>query len=358
MPDDIYEINPTVYGDSNPRMLTAYEWDGTTAKKLTAYEPGFDDPDVPVNPQDPPPVTNTKALYVGAAIGGNDNPSALETSMGGVKIMSSRQYFGASSNTTTMINFCKNAWANGRLPMPSTKPPGASSAEIAGNWAAMGNGTYDTLITGWCADMQAAAVAYGPNARVNWMCHHEPDDEIIAGYATAANFAAMATRCADIAANYNRIDFGVTLMGFHTWGPAPDLDINKIVPPALALKLKWFGIDVYEHYKVDKTTWTPFEKLYYAPVKKWVDSVNPNMKWGQMETGIAAAAFDEDPLWFSKQDTLLKKYGASFFTYFDSGLNSIASWPLEGPRLQGFKDMLIANRDQSSTPDPAPPANV
>lgn len=291
-----------------------------------------------------PPVSSGR-LVVGAAIGSNDDPATtLEQQMGGLRLMGHRTYGSTSTQITQITNYAKDDWAKGRIPYVSIKPPNIATVGVGGAWKAVGNGSEDVWINSLLDSLQNAAVAAGPGRTVELCVHHEPDDEILEGQATAADFVAMSTRIADRALLRSRVRFGVVLMGFHSFG-SNNLPINTVVPEALAKKLKFFGVDIYENYdKAGGTTWTPFDTRY-GQINAWRKSVNPGMAWGQYETGITARAFSLRPDWFREQVRLMKKHEGTVWLYFSSGLNSVASWPLEGDRLTAFTEILRAERE-------------
>lgn len=326
----------------------------------------------PPPPPPPPPPPGGDYIVVGAASGdgGTSDMGALDTQLG-TRMMGTRYYADASNYNSSGLQKIRDAWSKGQTPYLSVKPPPRSgSGDPATGWAGVGNGSQDTWINNMLTTYQSAAVAAGPD-KVLWLCvHHEPDDDILKGTATYADFIAMQNRLHDKSKAFDRIRFGIVLMGYHEWGIGADIPISTIIPNSLAAKMDFFGVDVYENFDKPQsngqpgTTWTPFSTLYFPRIKAWLDSVNPGCPWGQFETGVTARAFSLKPTWFAEQDRELKKNGGSIFLYFNSTLNSVAPWPMNdpnSPRLEAFRQMLVANkaiRDASAEIPPNAPTGL
>ncbi len=249
------------------------------------------------------------AALLGSAYGGNTEPSPWEAEMGqqlGVR----RTYWGASS-VDKSVAVAKADLAKGRLPWVSYKLPYG--------WTDMANGRGDA----WTRDLATKLSKLdGPV----WLAfHHEPE-----GDGDITEWTRMQERLAPIVrANAGNVAYSIVLTGWHQLFGAKQYSLDSLWPKNTKIDLA--GFDVYYKYGVVKdgkenTDKTDLTKAYWKPFNAWAK--RQGVAWGVAETGFTDKAAREEPDWVYRTYNELRANGGIAFTYFNTNLNSVASWAL------------------------------
>ncbi|GAA3678140.1 hypothetical protein GCM10022237_41920 [Nocardioides ginsengisoli] len=245
--------------------------------------------------------------FVGAAHGSNTDPATLESQLGH-KLAVHRTYY-TSTGVASAVKMATSDLAAGRLPWISFKLPY--------NWTDMANGKGDA----WVKDLaQKFSALHGPV----WLAfHHEPE-----GDGDIQEWRRMQEHLAPIVrATAPNVGYTVILMGYHEFYGAAQYSLANIWPHT---KIDVAGFDIYQQYGVVKngvttTKWTDFN-AYYQKISTWAKSVG--VAWGLGETGVTDKGIVDRPTEIANDVNLMKQYGGIAYSYFDSGLNSVAPWTL------------------------------
>ena len=100
------------------------------------------------------------------------------------------------------------------------------------------------------------------------------------------------------------------------------------------------GFDVYNKYGVESegsvsTHRTPFKRSYFKKFQKFADK--HDLAWGLAETGHTDRSASTEPRFVKHLYNGVRRHGGVAVAYFNTTLNSIAPW-----RLQGEKDRQFA----------------
>lgn len=243
--------------------------------------------------------------FVGAAVGGNDDPAADERAYGttfGVH----RTYY-QSGQVDSAVRTVKADLAAGRLPWISFKAPYS--------WADMAAGKGDA----WAADLAAKLKQVdGPV----WVAvHHEPEME-----GDVKVWARMQARISPIIRNgAPNVAFTIIVMGYHqVFGNDPALSFDAIWPGDGLVDV--LGIDPYNQYGTAANKEFRELKDYYTELDAFADK--HGTRWGVAETGYTHTAAAKDAAWLNRAVSDMEAMGGVALSYFDSGLNSDADWTL------------------------------
>ncbi|WP_110206239.1 hypothetical protein [Nocardioides daejeonensis] len=255
--------------------------------------------------------------YLGMAYGSNSDPAPLERELGtpvGVR----RTYYRADQ-VASAVRTARADIAHGRLPWISFKFPHS--------WEAMAAGKGDAWAKSLAAEFDQLP---GPV----WLAfHHEPetDGDIQAWRRAQERLVPLVRGHAD------NIAYTVVLTGWHQfYGPA-EYSLDAIWPRGV--KVDVAGFDVYNSHGVVKDgremAPTRMDSAYFAKISAWAKQ--QGVAWGIAETGFTDTAFREDPTWIQRTRRELESRDGVAMAYFNSGLNSIASWELgTGRKWEAF----------------------
>lgn len=246
--------------------------------------------------------------YVGAAVGGNDDPSVLEHDLG--QRLGVRRTYWNTGRTEEAVATARADLHSGRLPWISFK--------FKASWHDTAGGSADE----WVASLaEQLAQLPGPV----WVAfHHEPegDGDVRAWRAMQERLGPILRRGAP------NVGFTVILTGWNQlFGPS-EYSLDHMWPQTV---VDVAGFDIYNMYGAQRegVTITQVSNLredYFLPLSEWTRE--RGAAWALAETGITdAAAIDHPDLILNTYKDLVETGGIAM-TYFDSEYNSTASWPL------------------------------
>lgn len=247
--------------------------------------------------------------YFGAAYGANDDPTPFERQVHrnlGVH----RTFFGPSQ-VSSAVNTAQTDLAAGRLPWISFKLPYS--------WSDMAIGKGDA----WAKNIATRmAELNGPV----WIAfHHEPE-----GDGNIALWTAIQKRLSPIVRNAApNVAYTIVVTGWNQlYGPSR-YSFDAIWPGDGLVDV--IGVDVYLSYGVTKdgrttTKFTDVDAAYFKPISAWAKSHGTH--WGLAESGYTDAAVVDHPTWLHDSYTQLMNRNGVAFSYFNTTLNSAASWPV------------------------------
>jgi hypothetical protein len=245
------------------------------------------------------------ALY-GAAVGGNTDPANFEKSIG--QRLGVRRTYWSSSQVDSAVNTARTDLSNGRLPWISFKLPYS--------WGRMAAGDGDA----WARDL-ATKLAQLPGPV--WVAfHHEPE-----GDGVIKDWTAMQRRLGPIVRGAGpNVGFSIILTGWHQLYGESQYSLANIWP---ATTVDVAGFDVYNVYGMVKDGVlrlkpTDMRGAYFEPLSAWAKS--KGVAWGLAESGYTDLAAADYPSWLVDTYDGLVATGGVAFSYFNSPLNSTASW--------------------------------
>jgi hypothetical protein len=254
-------------------------------------------------------------VYVGAAAGGNQSYTGLETATG-MTLREHRTYFTADQ-VAGAVRMATSDVAAGRLPWISFKLPYT--------WADMANGKGDA----WAIDLtQRLATVGGPV----WIAfHHEPIEDL---NGSIQDWVRMQQHLAPIVHN-NSNNIAYTVI-FSAWNVTYGTYRLSQVWPGAGVDI--LGIDIYNNYNVRSTKMT--DPMHFIPIfQQWADS--HGIRWAIAESGYTKDAADIDPTWLDTMYSDSVAGGVAAFSYFDSSLATDADWTLDtAPKLDAFTRIL------------------
>lgn len=257
---------------------------------------------------------------LGAAYGSNTDPAAWERKMGH-RLGVHRTYFNGSEVDEAVAQ-ARDDLAHQRIPWISFKLPHS--------WAAMAAGEGDS----WTLDLShRLARLPGPV----WVAfHHEPE-----GDGNIRDWTKMQNRLAPIVRGAApNVAFSVILSGWNQLYGEHQYRLPSLWPETT---IDLVGFDVYNKYGVMKngrriTTHTQFKQHYFARFEHFAQS--HGVAWGLAETGQTDLAASEDPLFVQHLYNSVNEHGGVAMAYFNSTVNSIAPWRLEGAKDADFAATL------------------
>jgi hypothetical protein len=250
-------------------------------------------------------VPSQGALF-GAAVGSNTDPAAFETSIG--QRLGVRRTYWSGSQVNSAVNTARTDLINGRLPWISFKLPYS--------WARMAAGDGDA----WARDL-ATKLAELPGPV--WVAfHHEPE-----GDGVIKDWTAMQRRLGPIVRGAGpNVGFSIILTGWHQLYGDSQYSLASLWP---ATTVDVAGFDVYNVYGMVKDGVlrlkpTDMRGAYFEPLSEWAES--KGVAWGLAESGYTDRAAADYPTWLEDTYDDLVATGGVAFSYFNSPLNSTASW--------------------------------
>ena len=262
-------------------------------------------------------------VYVGAAIGGNDDPDERERQLG--QKLGLRRTYWTTQRVDKAIAAARTDLAAGRLPWLSFK--------LEVSWEAAATGAMDD----WARDF-ARRVSQLPGPV--WVAlHHEPegDGDILAWRAMQERLGPLLR---DGAPN---LGFTVIVTGWNQFNRPDEFSLERIWPNTV---VDVAGFDIYNFYgarrgPVSVTQVSDLGSEYFTPISKW--AAERDMAWALAETGITDTAAIDHPELLSRTLESLKESGGIALTYFDSHLNSTAPWHLDDPDKRAQFAALLAD---------------
>ena len=258
---------------------------------------------------------------VGAAFGSNTDPARWERRLGR-RLGVHRTYY-APDKVPQAIAAVEDDLRDGRMPWISFKLPYS--------WRAMAAGRGDA----WVRDIAVRL------ARVDgpvWLAfHHEPEND-----GPMADWTRMQQRLSPLVRGIApNVAYTVILTGWNQMYGPPWLSLDAVWPRDTAVDL--VGFDVYNDYGVvrdgkEDLSVTQLADEYFVPFQEF--SRRYGVPWAVAETGITDAYAQRNPRWVQETYRQLIKHDGVALTYFNSRLNSTASWRLAGAKEQDFADAL------------------
>ncbi|MBM7518325.1 hypothetical protein JOD66_003292 [Nocardioides nitrophenolicus] len=260
--------------------------------------------------------------YIGAAHGGNTDPTALEQQLGS-KLAVRRTYYTGTGVASAVKNATTDL-AAGRLPWISFKPPYS--------WTEMADGKGDA----WATDLaQRLAALNGPV----WVAfHHEPEND-----GDIQEWRRMQEHLAPILRdNAPNVAFTVIVTGWHQFYGDPQYSLANIWPRGV--KVDVAGFDIYQEYGSVKNgkqdlRWVDMPG-YFQKIAAWARTVG--VDWALGETGITDKAAIDRPTEIANTVRSMEDFGGIAYSYFDSELNSTAPWTLSTPEKRNEFAQVLA----------------
>lgn len=248
--------------------------------------------------------------YLGMAYGGNTDPTLLEQDVGRLGVR--RTYF-RPDQVRYAVRTARADIAAGRLPWVSFKLPHP--------WWRMARGRGDRWARGVARQL---GTVEGPV----WVAfHHEPE-----GDGRIRNWRRTQQRLGPILRRTSRnLAFTVILTGWHQLHSDGTYSLRRVWPRRT--KVDVAGFDVYNAEGMVKNGSTlgptDMDGDYFAPLSRW--AARKGVYWGLAETGYTDAAARRDPDWIDRTHRQLVARDGIAMAYFNSTLNSSASWDLSPP---------------------------
>ena len=258
-------------------------------------------------------------VLVGAAYGGNTDPSDFEQRIGGT--LQIRRTFWRGDNVDSAVSTAAGDVAKGRIPWLSFKLPYT--------WSEMAAGKGDA----WAKDLTQKLAAL--NAPVWVAFHHEPE-----GDGDVTQWVAMQRRLAPIVhANSNNVAFSTILTGWHQLYGDAKYSLDALYPGDGLVDI--MGFDPYNEYGVVKDGKTITNPFNFGLSTLSAFAKSKKAAWGLAETALTDEASKVDPTWMDRTYSELSANGAIAMTYFNTELNAYGSWLINDPaKTQQFADIL------------------
>jgi len=262
---------------------------------------------------------------VGAAFNSNTDPASWEGGLG--RPLGVRRTYWGPGQVTTAIQVARQDISAHRIPWISFKLPHS--------WAEMAAGMGD----GWAGDLATRLSAVNGPVWVGF--HHEPegDGDLAAWKAMQERLAPIVRRAAP------NVAYTAILTGWHEIFDATRYDLRTVWPDTT---IDIAGFDPYNWYGTLKSSGTvdtshvDMKNVYFDPISRWADS--KGVEWAVAETGYTDLAHSVDPTWLPRTFTGLEADHGIAMTYFNSPLNSAATWTwvLDNPGKKAAFANLIA----------------
>jgi hypothetical protein len=266
---------------------------------------------------------------MGAAFGSNTDPTPWEAELG--RPLGVRRTYWGPNHVGSAVRVAKEDIAAHRIPWISFKLPHG--------WANMAAGKGNA----WARDLATRLREVGGPVWVAF--HHEPE-----GDGNIAAWKAMQERLAPIVRRVApNVAYTAILMGWHQVSGDPRYDLDTIWPDT---KIDIAGFDPYNWYGTLRRNGladrnhADMKKIYFDPISRWADS--KGIEWAVAETGYTDLAHELDPMWLPRTLHGLKADHGIALTYFNSPLNSEASWTwvLDSPGKKAAFARTIARTAQ------------
>jgi hypothetical protein len=246
--------------------------------------------------------------FIGGAYGGNADVKPWESAMG-KKLGVHRTFWGSGSVSSAVKTATADA-TNHRVPWMSFSAPYS--------WKDMAAGKGDA----WAKDLATKMKSVGGPV---WVAvAHEPEGE-----GDMQQWKAMQAHLAPLMrAAAPNLGYSIILMGYHQFYGDKKYALSTTWPNT---KIDVAGFDIYEKYGVQKqgqamtTEWKSFDN-YFTKIRDWSESTG--VPWGLAETGYSDPAAAKKPGWIEQTYDKMGTYGGIAFSYFNTNLNSQASWKL------------------------------
>ena len=261
---------------------------------------------------------------VGAAYGSNTDPTAWERRLG--RSLGVRRTYYSPDKVPQAIGDVKADTRVGRVPWISFKLPYS--------WADMAEGRGDA----WAQDLaRRLAEVDGPV----WLAfHHEPEND-----GRMSDWTRMQQRLSPMVRRLApNVAYTIILTGWNQiYGP-PWLSLDSVWPRDTPVDL--VGFDVYNDFGVVRNGRTDHSvtKLageYFVHFEEF--SKRYGVPWAVAETGITDAYGRRNPRWVQQTYRELVAHNGVALIYFNSHLNSDATWRLVGEKEQDFADALVGS---------------
>lgn len=259
-------------------------------------------------------------VLLGGAYGGNQDPSDWERRADqqlGVR----RTYYGPEE-AKAAATVASQDLVVGRVPWLSFKTPHS--------WGRMAQGAGDE----WIADItRRLALIDGPV----WLAiHHEPEND-----GAIEDWTAMQERLAPVVrAGAPNVAYTVILTGYQQVFGDEEFALENLWPDT---EVDLVGFDVYERYGTTRddervSGLTPFEDSYFPIFAGFAEE--RDLAWGIAETGYADEAVEDHPDVVRRIYDGVEKNGGVVVAYFNSVLNSTATWRLNEVKEGAFSEVL------------------
>src|SRR3954449_8535701 len=259
---------------------------------------------------------------IGAAYGGNTDPAAWEQALGhplGVH----RTYWGAGKEDAA-VRVAADDLAHLRVPWLSFKLPYS--------WTDMADGVGDDWVRLLLARLGALD---GPV----WLAfHHEPE-----GDGDITEWVRMQKHLGPIVrSTAPNVAFSLIFTGWHEFYGPRRYRLSKLWPH---VKVDLLGFDIYDKYGAFRNgqmfnNHTDMVGSYFTKIQAF--AATHHVKWALAETGHTDLAATDDPDWVARTYHQLRDNGGIAMAYFNTWLNSSASWPLNGSKETAFDDVLAS----------------
>lgn len=258
---------------------------------------------------------------VGAAFGSNTDPAGWERRLG--RPLGIHRTYYAPDKVPQAIAAAEDDVRDGRMPWISFKLPYS--------WREMAAGRGDA----WATDVaERLARVDGPV----WLAfHHEPEND-----GPMADWTQMQQRLSPLVRRIApNVAYTIILTGWNQMYGPPWLSLDAVWPRDTVVDL--VGFDVYNDYGVVRNgkrdlSVTQLADEYFVHFQEF--SERYGVPWGVAETGITDAYGRRNPRWIRDTYRELLEHDGVALTYFNSRLNSTASWRLSGAKEQDFADAL------------------
>jgi hypothetical protein len=255
---------------------------------------------------------------MGAAVGGNDDPTSFESQVGGT--MGVRRTFFQANQVDGAVRAAQADAAAGRVSWISFKLPYS--------WSEMAAGKGDA----WARDLVSRLDAVDGTI---WLAfHHEPENDGPIG-----DWIAMQRRLAPIVHQGSPdIAFSVILTGWNQFYGPTEFRMENIWPGDGLVDV--LGFDIYNEYGAVKngsmiTKNLDLSKDYLPQIQAFTQA--RGVAWGLAETAYSDEAAAVDPGWLARSYDQVAAAGGVAFSYFNTPLNNYASWPLSSTtKLSAF----------------------
>src|SRR3954452_11001571 len=262
------------------------------------------------------------AGLLGGAYGANSDPAGWEKSAGhplGVR----RTYWGAGKETAAVraaaadLKHLRVPWLSFKLPY---------------SWTDMANGRGDHWVRSLVSQLGAL------NGPVWLAFHHEPE-----GDGDITEWVRMQRHLGPIVrSTAPNVAFSLIFTGWHEFYGPRRYRLSKLWPH---VKVDLLGFDIYDKYGAFRNgqmfnNHTDMVGSYFTKIQAF--AATHHVKWALAETGHTDLAATDDPDWVARTYHQLRDNGGIAMAYFNTWLNSSASWPLTGGKEPAFDDVLAS----------------